>query len=183
MPGMYGEFLEDEHTLADMDAYQAFEDKANEHWDSTVDQYVQSYSSWISRADEEIESWPEDLEANLIQVFTYHVKPGHDQQFNEAMQKIHEGLVEVNWSEPYAVDRVVSGAPGTLVSLVLPFRDFADMADPEKSFDAALAEAHGKGEAGKLMEQISDAYDHVDEVLVRVDPELSLMLDNEGSSE
>lgn len=163
-----------EHTLADMDAYQEFEDKAAEHWSGTVDQYVESSASWISRVDEEIWSWPDDLQPNLIQVFVYTVKPGHEQQFNEGMQKVHEALVEVNWGEPYALEHVVSGGSGGQVTLALPYRDYADMAEPEKSFDAALAEGAGEREAGEIMEQISSAYDHVEEFLVMVDREHSI---------
>lgn len=163
-----------EHTLADMDAYQEFEGKAGEHWDGTVDQYVESVASWISRADEEISSWPEDLRPSLIQVFVYNVKPGHHQQFNEAMRKIHQALVEVNWSEPYEIEHIVSGGPGYQVTIARPYTDFADMADPEKSLNAALGEGAGEREAGEILEQFSGALDHVEEFLVMVDPEHSI---------
>ncbi|CAN5189654.1 hypothetical protein BH24PSE2_BH24PSE2_24190 [soil metagenome] len=164
-----------EHTLAEMDDYEQFAAKANEHWDSTVDPLVESYASWITQEDPELSSWPDDLRPNLIQAYTYRMKPGGQQQFDAALKKIHEGLVKVNWGESYSIDRVVSGSDGNEVSIVFPFESYADMAEPDKSFMAALSEAWGEKEAGKLIKQISDSYASMDEVLVRFDPEHSLI--------
>ncbi|MBA3563773.1 MAG: hypothetical protein H0W33_07150 [Gammaproteobacteria bacterium] len=166
-----------EHTLADMDAYEEFSAKAGAHWNRTVDQYVESYATWITETDSDLEVWPEDLQPNLIQAYTYRLKPGGDRSFDAALKKIHQGLVKVNWGEPFSISRVISGSDGNEVSVILPYENYADMAEPEKSLVAALSEAFGEEEAGKLMKQITSSYASVDEVLVRFDPERSLILE------
>ncbi|MGH8495316.1 MAG: hypothetical protein ACREVN_04215 [Gammaproteobacteria bacterium] len=168
----------DGHTLADFDTYAEYGRKAEEHWFGTVDQYVGSYESWISQTVETLEFWPEDTQFELFQAFTYHVKPGFERQFDEAAKMVHDGLVKVSWNEPHSFDRLISGAGGYLMTLVLPYRNFADMAEPEKTFDEALAEAYGEKRAGELMMQIAESYGEVEEVLVRVDREHSITLDN-----
>ena len=165
-----------DHTLAEMDEYEAFQAKASEHWNGSVDQYVESYVTWITENDEELGSWPEE-EPNLIQAYSYRLKPGGEPAFNAALRKIDEGLVKVNWGEPYAIARVLSGSDGNEVWLILPYESYADMAEPDKTFAEALSEAWGEKEAGKLMKQISGAYESVDEILVRFDPEHSLILE------
>ena len=77
--------------------------------------------------------YPNNDDVNLISVITYHLKPGHRRAFTQAVNKYHTAIKENNREAYYAFVWNVNGGSGLRVSLVLPYKNWAEMQGPDES--------------------------------------------------
>jgi hypothetical protein len=151
------------HSYADFAAYgdSEFTTKAYKHWMDNVDRYVAEYRGEIEEYAPEISQWPENDESfEYFWVYTYHVQPGLSQPFYAAAKAITDALKAAGWNDTYAFTWRLTGDVPAL-NLVIPEKDWAGFAGPEKDPFETLAEALGEDQAAALW---ADFYEPVTKV-------------------
>lgn len=162
------------HNWADFDAKHDWDKEAGEKFASMVQPYIESVEVTITRTDDEIGHWPESMEGyEYYSVTQWWVKPGHYRAFNDGLKKIDKTLKGGDWSNYYGFINTVSGGHGNMVTLVVPHKNFADMAPPEPSFMEILTKAMGEEETASFMAEWSTTYKPGQNMLLRYRPKLS----------
>jgi hypothetical protein len=134
------------HSWADFDAYDAgFGPQGLVHWNATVAPLVESMSSAITTANLEISKPPPEGTAYaFIYVQTFHLRPGREIEFNRLIAEAN-GVIRDKLPGYWVFDSPISGGgPGPYIDLVLFSENWADMAEPDPSFEAIMVEAMGE---------------------------------------
>lgn len=166
------------HSWADFDAYEQaeFSAAAFEHYAATMAPAVESISSWISETDTAHARIPESMEnIQLFQVITWHLKPDKGQDFEDAIDKFHDAIVQTDWPVHYVFGSPVVGADGPQTSLVLFYENWAAFEGPEKEFGEMMAEVYGE-EAGEIFQKFSGSIAWSESFVLRIRPDLSVNL-------
>ena len=170
-----------DHSWADFDSYEEFGSKGTTEWNKNVRPHVGSISSVITSVDTTNINWPPNFEkVNLISVRTYHLKPGHELAFTQVVNKRHTAVIEHNRDEGYyAFEWNRNGSTGPAVSLILPFKNWADMQGQQhdESFRAFMERVLGAEEAQKLSEQFNSTYHSTESLVAQVRRDLSVLPD------
>ena len=87
----------------------------------------------------------------------FQLRPGGQDNFNDAAKKITDAINKSNWPAHYAWYTLVDGGQGPHYVLVLYMNGWADLADPDPPFDTMLEKAMGKHDAQALMHSVDDA--------------------------
>jgi hypothetical protein len=148
-------------TWADQDAYTEWERTHPEvmaDWGSNVDQYVAHYGHYFSEVDLDHSHWGDSGQAiKYVGVTNYTIEPGKGAAFNAARAELSQIAINQGWAENHRwawMDQV-GGEP--VVSLAVPFANFADMGDDEQTFRSFLVEQAGEEGAEELMERLGDS--------------------------
>ncbi len=98
----------------------------------------------------------------MSEVFHFMVNPDAEEKFVYAIRKIHEAIGKTNWQphQPYAWYGLANGGETPHFVLVLPHNSWAEMAEPEVSFDAMIEKAFGREEAEPLLRSLSETIRH-----------------------
>jgi hypothetical protein len=144
----------------DIEAYQKWESdsKIQQDWNKNVDQYVQSYQHGYSRLDFDNSNWPEDDEGfKYFAVTDYQVKMGHGKSIEEGKKVLSDNAKAMKW--PYSWSWTWQIGGHERLSLVVPYKDYAGMTPPDKSFARVLAEHLGdEAKANKIFKSWSDNF-------------------------
>lgn len=166
------------HSWADFDAYdEGFGSEAGLHYDANVGPLVEHTEMWITAEDTANSRLPSDAEwpdIDLIEVVTYYVEPGMEQQFNEVVGAIHEAIEATDWPVRYAWVNPVAGTKGPQKTLALFFEDWADMQEPETPFYEMLQEEMGEDEAQETMERLGNSFRSYESMVLRMRRDLSV---------
>lgn len=170
-----------DHNWSDFDAEYDWEEEASEVFEANVAPLVESAVRHLTVELDQYASWPEDFSGyTLFQIHNWYIKPGQYGKFHRGLARIHEALQAGNFSEPYGFQSTVSGAKGSEVSLVLPMKGYAGMAEPDPSFEDIMISALGSPEAfGEFMADWGTSYHPGESFLVRLLPEASDYGDND----
>ena len=164
------------HTWEDFDKYQPFLDKMAPHFYASVGDSILGIESSIGTTATEISMIPPSFEGyTLFQLITFHIRPDQQQAFRAAIGQVHATLVKANWPGYYIWVYPINGGSGPEVTLVLPFKSFADMKQPEKTLPQVLTEALGEAEATGLMQKFDNSVRGEDSGMIRFRPDLSLI--------
>jgi hypothetical protein len=109
------------------------------------------YLKEISRPLESIEM------PKMAEVNHFLLKPGGQDNFNDAAKKITDAIGKTNWPAHYSWYSLVDGGQGPHYVLVLYMNGWADLAEPDPPFDAMLEKALGKHDAQALMHAVDDS--------------------------
>jgi hypothetical protein len=145
----YFVFRSDGHHWKDFDTNQEWSLKAeavqkfNEH----VAPYVERMEHYISELDTDHTRWVDSAEYRYFGVWEVKLKGGAYDKMNEALTVIHKVAVDQKWSRSYAVAWTIGGEGG--MTVVWPFKSYADMADPDPPFSKVLATELGSEDAAK----------------------------------
>lgn len=147
-------------TWADRDAYDrwyADNPQVAEHFEANVDPLVEGYGHDFEEIDFENSHWPEDSgPVKYVGVTTYKFAPGGRSAVTEARSKMSQAALNEGWASDehrWAWVSSVNGHPS--IALVLPYKNYADMAEPEPNFYQFLNETLGQDETQALFEQFS----------------------------
>jgi hypothetical protein len=164
------------HAWADFDEYtQGFGPKAGQHYNATVAPMAASTSSSIVELDTSLTHLPDDMsEYHLIEVTSYRLKPGHGQDFVEALEKAFQAVTQETEERYLGTAHVVNGAEADHVRLVVPHTSWADFKAPDRTVEDILVEVYGEDETEQLFEQFGNAYSSSYNMVVRYRPELSV---------
>ena len=118
------------HSWADLDAYDAdFGPVAFDNWMATVQPLVESVSNTISVINED---WshrqPEGRAVNLVNIATFHVRPGQQERFNELVGQATTALKAANVDYYWLFSTpVVGGGMGPVWNVVGLADSWTDM--------------------------------------------------------
>ena len=166
------------HDWADFDDYdQGFGAEAGLHYDINVGPLVKHTEMWITSEDTAKSRLPSDAEwpdIDLIEVVTYYLEPGMEQQFDEVIDGIHEAIEAADWPVRYAWVNPVAGVKGPQKTLALFYADWADMEEPETPFYQMLQEEMGEDEAGQMMDRLGQTFRGYESTVLRWRHDLSI---------
>ena len=166
------------HTWADLDSYSDFLAKGAVEFNKTVTPHIESTSNLITAVDTTNINWyPNNDDVNLISVTTYRLKPGHARAFTQAVNKIHTAIKEHNRKVYYAFAWTVNGTVGPSVTLVLPYKNWAEMEGPDEDLRTFLERVMGSDESQKVFEQFNSTYYSRKTSVIRVRRDLSVIPD------
>jgi hypothetical protein len=168
-----------DHTWADFDAYDAgFGPQGSTHFGATVTPLLESMRNSITIGDTTNVRWPEDdSEYTLFQLVRYKLIPDRVQQFNEAVTKIHNAVVQQDYPAFYTFISPFVGGMGPVTTLVLPYRNWAGLEAPEQPLAAMMAEVYGAEEAASIFTEFASCYTEIESLVVRRRPDLSVLQD------
>ncbi len=90
-----------------------------------------------------------------FEIVTYAMKPGHDDDFIKAAGLVRDGYTKAGVDQPWAIYRVVSGAPGGTYYIFLPMRDLSTL-DKVAANDEAMSRALGPDQMNALNRLVLD---------------------------
>lgn len=166
------------HSWADFDEYdEGFGSEAGLHYEVNVAPLVKDTDLTITMEDTANSRYPSEEEwpdIELIEVVTYHLEPGMEQRFEQAVGAIHEAIMGSDWPARYAWANPVSGAEGPQKTLALFFEDWADMQEPETPFYEMLQEEMGEDETQEMMERLGNSFRSYESMVLRMRRDLSV---------
>ncbi len=168
------------HSWADLDSYEEFLAKGAVEFNKNVGPQIKSISNAITAGDTTNFNWyPNSNDVNLISVTTYHLKPGQGRAFTQAVNKYHTAIKENNRETYYAFAWTVNGGPGPRVTLVLPYKNWAEMQGPDESLRAFMVRILGSEEAQQLSDEFNSTYNSLESSVLRVRRDLSVLPDRQ----
>lgn len=165
------------HTWADYDRYNSseFAARADAHFNATVAPLLASSASLISEAHPELSMMPgEGDPLGLAEVTVFYLKPGHEQDFVQAVSRFREAAPGAGWEGTYVVATHVNGGRGPAMSIVALCPDWACLAGPGMTPEQVITNAYGEGEASRILERFSGAYTHMESFIAAYRPDLSV---------
>lgn len=157
------------HTWKDFDTWDAKYGEADAaDAANNMGPYIGTATASVWQLMTEVSRPPESMEpSKMAEAYHYMVKPDHESDFNYALHKFDEAIKKTNWPPHYLIYVLANGGEGPHYVIVLPHNSWADMANPELSFDAMLEKAVGKHEADELTQTFNKSLAHTwSEVLV-----------------
>jgi hypothetical protein len=146
------------HRWSDFDDYAEFSQKATLHFQAVAGPVIDSVGSSMTTINTNVTRWPADaLAPTLLNVATYHLKPGQGPVFNEAVQKFHDAIVERDFPAYYSVVNLVNGGPGPRITIVGGLEGFAGMQAPDPTLQALMVDVYGAEETKRINEQFTSA--------------------------
>lgn len=146
------------HAWADMDREDAWGKKAGAgtQFRQDVGQHVRKMQHIFIVSQEKLSHWINDDGYRYFGVYTYHFKAGHSADTKNFLKKVHEAVTSQNWPYSYRVRYTVGGSGS--MTIVIPMKNWAGMADPSPSLTEVMAKAMGsKTAAQKLIDTFSTA--------------------------
>jgi hypothetical protein len=187
MTTVYGQpeawFMEGHESMAELD-------QANKETDSVpglsaeLDRLAQADAANISGASAFLGRFRAELsnpgkvdvaKTRVWEVLIFHVRPGHEADFNEAA-KLYKSTVEQGKIDfPWATYEVLAGMPGPVYLVFLPHLTLTEI-DPATGVGAQLGKAFTE-EAQKKLSSLSEGYKSVEDIVFNVSPQMSYMSD------
>ena len=162
-----------EHHWGDLDANAAWamKAKADEQYQKDLAPLVRHIEHYITEDDLEHSQWTE-AEYRYFQVESFKIKPGGHGAMLEALDKIHKAAVAAKFPRSYAISNTRGGDGG--MTVVFPYKSYADMAEPDPPFMKVLAQNLGSEEAAKAaMQQLNASFEETHTTIYAVRPDLS----------
>lgn len=169
---------------ADVDSYEQW-NKDNpdvtSHWEEKVDQHVEKYEHYFEQLDWQNSNWTEGSgPSRFFGVTEWTIKGGHGTDFTTAREKMSQIAINQGWA---SADRnwlwTTSIGGGSTQSLVVPYKNYADMAPGEESFYAFIVKQLGSEEAaGELFKSFSSAARRTNYTVWELQPGLSMSDDD-----
>jgi hypothetical protein len=148
------------HDWADMDADHDWDDEADAYIDEHVSPHIDTATRMLFRTDHDLSNWPaENPGFKYFNLDVWNIKSGQGRKFNSGLKKIHELLVAGDFPVSYGFSYPVSGGVGGQIQLVTGHTSWADMAQPDPSFESILVEAMGEDEFASFMTDWGSTFD------------------------
>jgi len=165
---------------ADIDSYEKWNrdnPDVNIHWYETVEQYVEKTEHYFEQIDWENSNWNE--EANSYRFFgvtEWTIKSGSGVDFVSARNEMSQIALNQGWANEernWIWTTTIGGRPTQ--AIVIPFKNYSDMAPDDESFFQFLARQLGSEEAaGELMKKFTSASWGSDYTIWEHRPDLSM---------
>jgi hypothetical protein len=120
-------------------------------------------------------SHPSSMTENpkMAEVNHFLLKPGTEEDFEDAVKKITEAIVKSDWPAHYTWFQLQDGGEGPHYVLSVEMKGWADLAEPNPSFGAMLEKAMGKHDAEALRHALDHTIQREWTETIRYRPELS----------
>jgi len=166
-------------TWKEMDTPPISEDMDQDMWQRTMGDYTEKLVAQYYEHQADL-SWPSDekMPAKFSEVITFNVHQGKTEAFLASIKKINAAISKAKWGSHYNFYGLThGGSPNTFV-LVVDHPNYADFADPAKSFMQLLTESMGGKEAAATFMKTMDAtIDSSDAQIIKFRADLSYIPD------
>jgi len=163
------------HSWADFDSYQDFNAKGSAEFGKTVSPYIAQITSLISANDTTLVNWyPNDDQVNLIQAYDYKLKPGHGMDFFNAIKAYGEAIKKEGRKDYFNVIWNVNGGSALTVTLVFPYKDWAEMEGPKEKWSDFTKRVLGAAKAKEVHDKLVNSYSDVHGYIVQLRRDLSV---------
>ncbi|MFT5789595.1 MAG: hypothetical protein ACI8SJ_001713 [Shewanella sp.] len=160
----------------DVDAYLKWQadNKILDDWNANVAQYVKHYEHFYSEIDMANSNWPQDTkDFRYFAVTNYQVKVGSGKGVADGKKWLSDNAKAMKWPYSWSWADAIGGEGG--LSLVIPYKDYAGMTPPDKSFSETLATHLGdEAKAGAALKAWSDNFHSTTYTVYRLVDELSM---------
>lgn len=166
-------------TWKEMDTPPISEDEDQDMWQRTVGDYTAGFVAQYYEHQPDL-SWPSDakMPAKYSEVITFNVHQGKSEAFVAAIKKINAAISKAKWGSHYNVYSLSYGGNGNTFVLVVDHPNYADFAEPAKSFNQLLAEAMGgKEAAAAFMKGMDATIDSTEAQIIKFRADLSYIPD------
>jgi hypothetical protein len=176
-------FLEGHESMAELEeANKAVE--AAPGLNAQLDKLAQADAANISRATAMLGRFRPELsnpgkvdvaKTRIWEVLLFHVRPGHENDFNEAAKLYKSTVEQAKIDLPWATYEVLAGMAGPVYLVFLPHLTLTEI-DPATGVGAQLGKAFTE-EAQKKLSTLSEGYTSVEDLVFNVSPQMSYMSD------
>jgi len=109
----------------------------------------------------------------MSEVIHYQLKMGAEQEFRNAMKKVHEAIQKSGLDWHYSWFDLVDGGEHPTFVLAIAMNGWADLGPSETPFPVMLAKAFGEYEAGEILKSIDRSVKSVRSEVIKYRPDLS----------
>ncbi|MCL1049153.1 hypothetical protein L2755_05885 [Shewanella abyssi] len=160
----------------DVDGYLQWQadNKILDDWYANVAQYLGHYEHFYSRIDAKNSHWPDDTkDFKYFAVTNYKAKMGSVKSIAEGKKLLSDNAKAMKWPFFWSWADSIGGKGG--LSLVIPYKNYAEMTPPDKSFSQALAAHMGDdAKAGAALKAWSENFHSTTYTVYRLVEELSI---------
>ncbi|MEZ9200312.1 hypothetical protein [Shewanella sp. 10N.286.54.B9] len=160
----------------DVDGYQKWQadNKILDDWYANVAQYINHYEHFYSRIDMKNSHWPKDSKGfKYFAVTNYQAKMGKAKSIADGKKLLSDNAKAMKWPYLWSWGNAIGGKGG--LSLVIPYKNYAEMTPPDKSFSEALASHMGdEAKAGAVLKAWSENFHSTTYTVYRIVDELSM---------
>jgi len=140
---------------------------------------LDSMDQGVFTYDEDLSYKPTQDVSNMrfLEVSTYHVRPGHDAEWNDVVKIVKDGHAKAGTSAHWDMYELMYGGDGGTFLVLTPMHSLSEVDRgfaEDKQFDAAV----GKDGLKKLDEEFGSAVDVTDHQLLGVNPHMSYVSDD-----
>jgi hypothetical protein len=165
-------------TWKEMDNPPISDDMDQDMWQRTMGDYTESLVAHYYEHQPDL-SWPgtATMPPKYSEVVTFNVHQGKTDAFVADLKKITAAISKAKWGSNYNVYSLSYGGKGNTFVLVVDHPNYADFAEPAKSFNQLLAEAMGKDAAVAFMKGLDATLDSTEAQIIKFRPDLSYIPD------
>ena len=149
-----------------------------EEYSKVIGPYVQSLTT------EYYESLPklskpanETTPSKFSEIIIFKARPGHDDDFHSAIDRVNEGAKKTNWPVNYEWYVLANGGPAGIYALSIPHANWADFDEKPgmKTFRQMLNDAFGEEEAESIVRRLDSSIESQTSEIIEFRPDLSYM--------
>jgi hypothetical protein len=162
------------HHWKDFDENVAWEMKAGatQKFQEQVAPHVERYEHFIDQLEPNHSSWTDSPDYKYFGASMFQFKEGTRGQQEAALTTILAAAQAQKWSRSYAVFRAIGGQEG--MSIAVPYKSYADMAEPDPSFFQTVAKTLGsEGAAGAAFDSFGHTMKSATYTIYMARPDLS----------
>ena len=146
--------------------------KADEAFGRDVGPFLERTEHYFDETDVKDSHWIESDDYRYFGVTDYAPKSGTGADREDAIKKIHKAVTDAKWPYGYMIEYAIGGADQ--MSVIVGFKSYADMADPDPSMAKVLATSLGSEDAAKAtLKKFSSSVEGSSYTVYEFRPELS----------
>jgi hypothetical protein len=138
---------------------------------ASVEKLTTAYYEYLPK----VSNPPTDMNGKYTEVFTYHIRPGHNDDFRSGIARGYEARQKMNSPSHYSWYHLVNGGPGGTYVVTIQHANWASMEDDPavKSLREDLRAAFGEQEAMSVIDRLNNAIESTYSELIEFRPDLS----------
>lgn len=166
------------HAWADFDSNLKWEidKKSSDAFNRNVGPYIERFSHYFTQDEQDISYWPSEEAFPLVSVTLFKLGPGRYGDFRSAVSKARTAAEAQKFGGHWSLSSITGGDDD--MALIIPHRNYADMAGPSPSFMEMMAKhMGGQDKAVKGMQAIQSTIESGDTTVYVLRRDLSTPVD------
>lgn len=161
------------HQWKDFDTEHAWaaKAKAGDAYEQQVAPHVARVEHFFEETDVAHSQMGDIKDDKYFMITTRQLKPGSRGEMMAAVDKIQKAITAAKWPYPYRLAWLIGGANS--LRIVIPMKNYAEMADPDPSLHQVLAKALGPDGADATLKQFGNSFEGGDITIFVIRPDLS----------
>jgi hypothetical protein len=139
------------HTWADMDTEDAWGQKteAGKQFMQDVGVHIRKMQHFFGVADTKLSHWIDSKDYRYYVSSRYRFKPGHGADVKDVMKRVHDAATRQHWPYSFDFEYHVGGSGG--MSIIMPMKNWAGMAEPSPTLMQVMTKALGSKKAAEKL--------------------------------